>query len=142
MSQLSELNQKYFILFSDLDEGSPFLSQEAYKLMSKTLLQQYEKELNCFLDNQVLDTAVHDFERKFKLRMYIPRRGFFWRWNKVAKALLTQYKQAFIEQLKELYSSLKTETCPDEQTPDDNENEPAVQSAALTVSSETSVAEK
>lgn len=96
MKELAKLNEKYYLLFNDLSDAAPALPERQYDLVAKILQQQYLEELDICLTENMLDVGVRNFELKFKAKNYLPRRAFL-RWNKMAKALLRDYKVAFKE---------------------------------------------
>lgn len=105
---LSELNEKYYLMFNDLDEASPALPEKQYDIMAKVLQQRYLEELDTCLRERMLLVGAQNFELKFKARYYLPRRVWL-RWNKMAKALLSDYKAAFEEFLVNLKNNKKSQ---------------------------------
>lgn len=91
---LEQLNQKYYYLFNDLFDASPALPERHYNTVAKILEQQYLEELDICLTENILEVGVKNFELKFRARNYLPRRAWL-RWNKMAKALLSDYKADF-----------------------------------------------
>ncbi len=91
---LNQLNQKYYYLFNDLFDASPALPERHYNTVAKILEQQYIEELDICLTENILEVGVKNFELKFRAKNYLPRRVWL-RWNKMAKALLSDYKADF-----------------------------------------------
>lgn len=116
---LSELNQKYYYLFNDLDDASPALPERQFDIMAKVLQQQYLEELDTCLTEQSLVVGVENFELKFRAKHYLPRRVWL-RWNKMAKALLNDYKAEFEKFLQGLKASKKSQHEPKDDVTTDN----------------------
>lgn len=135
---LKELNEEYYLLFNDLDEASPSLPEKQYDIMAKVLQQRYLEDLDICLTERMLLVGNENFELKFKARYYLPRRVWL-RWNKMAKALLSDYKAAFEEFLTNLKSGKKKQHEPTENV---QEVEPpkVPETTALTVAKENAVA--
>ena len=135
---LKELNTEYYELFNDLDDASPSLPEEMYDIVAKVLKQRYLEDLDICQTEHMLLVGEQNFELKFKARYYLPRRVWL-RWNKMAKALLSDYKAAFDEFLADLKNRKKTQHDPIESI---QEYEPpkAPETTALTVAKENAVA--
>ena len=121
---LSELNQKYYYLFNDLDDASPALPERQYDIMAKVLQQQYVEELDTCLTEQSLVVGVENFELKFRAKYYLPRRVWL-RWNKMAKALLNDYKTEFEKFLTSMKVSKKSQHEPKDDVTEDNSTDNA-----------------
>ena len=146
--KIQELNSKYFGLFGELYANRTLLPEKQMKVMSAVLMNDYAQEVEDYFDEQMLTFSMQRFERKFKVKMYTPRRGFLWAWNKTAKKLLNQYKadfQVFLASLEKnaregnkYAQELKQEPAP---APAKQVQQlPEGQSTALTVPSATNVA--
>lgn len=100
---IEKLHKRYYYLFNDLDEAKPSLTEPMYEAMAKVLQKFYFEDLDITMDERMLEVGVKEFELKFRTRNYVPRR-FLLRWNKMAKALLADYKaefNSFLESLKQ-----------------------------------------
>ena len=93
-----ELNEKYFELYSRLNENREFVSATAYKAMSRALDKQYDDELRTLTGSLMLDTAEADFVQRYRIRKYIPRRLIFG-YNRIGKAFMRRCKADFREYL-------------------------------------------
>lgn len=107
---LAQLNVKYYNLFSDLYAARTFLSKRQYDTMCNVLENDYRRDVQDYLDEQLLVYGVERYERKFRVACYTPRRFLFWR-NKIAKQLLKQYRAEFSAYLAALSEQTK-ETLP------------------------------
>lgn len=106
-----ELNEKYFELYSRLNDNREFVSSNAYKAMSKALDKMYDDELNGLIGSLALDTAETAFIQRFRIRKYIPRRGLFG-YNRIGKAFMRRCKDDFRAYLEELLSQVSPEESP------------------------------
>ena len=93
-----ELNEKYFELYSRLNENREFVSATAYKAMSRALDKQYDDELRTLTGSLMLDTVEADFIQRYRIRKYIPRRLIFG-YNRIGKAFMRRCKADFREYL-------------------------------------------
>ena len=93
-----ELNEKYFELYSRLNENREFVSATAYKAMSRALDKQYDDELRTLTGSLALDTAEADFIQRYRIRKYIPRRLIFG-YNRIGKAFMRRCKADFRDYL-------------------------------------------
>lgn len=100
--QINELNDKYYVLYGELYEAKAVLPVKQYETMCKALYEQYCRELEVVVGKINLETGRDVFELRFKLRNYIPRRRWFFRWNKIAKVLLKKFKAEFLKELNAL----------------------------------------
>lgn len=89
-----DLNEKYFELYSRLNNNKEFVSSTAFKSMTKGLDKLYENELRIVMGAITLETAENDFVQKFKLSAYVPKRRLFG-YNRIAKAFLKRCKAEF-----------------------------------------------
>lgn len=93
-----DLNEKYFELYSRLNDNREFVSATAYKSMSRALDKQYDDELRTLTGSLALDTAEADFIQRYRIRKYIPRRLIFG-YNRIGKAFMRRCKADFREYL-------------------------------------------
>lgn len=93
-----DLNEKYFELYSRLNDNREFVSANAYKSMSRALDKQYDDELRTLTGSLALDTAEADFIQRYRIRKYIPRRLIFG-YNRIGKAFMRRCKADFREYL-------------------------------------------
>ena len=119
-----ELNEKYFELYSRLNENREFVSATAYKAMSRALDKQYDDELRTLTGSLMLDTAEADFIQRYRIRKYIPRRLIFG-YNRIGKAFMRRCKADFHKYL----AAVLAESAPPPpedppQTPDREPEEP------------------
>lgn len=112
-----ELNEKYFELYSRLNENREFVSATAYKAMSRALDKQYDDELRTLTGSLALDTAEADFIQRYRIRKYIPRRLIFG-YNRIGKAFMRRCKADFREYL----AAVLAESAP--QPPEDPPQKP------------------
>ena len=140
ITSLKELNAEYYELFNDLDDASPSLPEEMYDIVAKVIKHRYLEDLDINQTEHMLLVGEQNFELKFKARYYLPRRVWL-RWNKMAKALLSDYKAAFEEFLTELKNNKKNQHVPIENVQED-ELPKEVETTALTVAKENAVATK
>ena len=112
-----DLNEKYFELYSRLNDNREFVSATAYKSMSRALDKQYDDELRTLTGSLALDTAEADFIQRYRIRKYIPRRLIFG-YNRIGKAFMRRCKADFREYL----AAVLAESAP--QPPEDPPQEP------------------
>lgn len=134
---LAKLNVKYYHLFNDLFDASPALPERHYTTVAKVLEQQYLEELDICLTEIALTVGVKNFELKFRAKNYLPRRVWL-RWNKMAKALLSDYKAEFKEFLDNWTINKKSQHVAIENVQDDEQLK-EVEITALTVAKENTV---
>ncbi len=101
---IEALHQRYYLLFNDLDEASPALPEQQYAAMAKVLQKLYFEDLETAMKERLLEVGVKEFELKYRTRNYVPRRSLL-RWNRMAKALLADYKAEFNNFLESLKQS-------------------------------------
>lgn len=128
--ELGKLNEKYYYLFNDLFDASPALPERHYNIVAKVLEQQYLEELDICLTETALAVGVKNFELRFHAKNYLPRRVWL-RWNKMAKALLSDYRAEFKKFLDNWTSKKKTEHKPIQDVKVDEPHQE--ESTALTV---------
>ena len=144
---LHEINCKYLSIFDPLFRAEGKRPDKYFTWMSNTMMKLCEQEVEDYLDERMLTFSIQRFERKFKVKMYTPRRLFL-SWNKTAKKLLKRYKAEFATFLAELEKEIKEEKKYAEELEQKRASAPSVpkqqlpegQSTALTVPSETDVA--
>ena len=112
-----DLNEKYFELYSRLNDNREFVSATAYKSMSRALDKQYDDELRTLTGSLALDTAEADFIQRYRIRKYIPRRLIFG-YNRIGKAFMRRCKADFREYL----AAVLAESAPP--PPEDSPQEP------------------
>lgn len=122
-----ELNEKYFELYSRLNENREFVSANAYKAMSRALDKQYDDELRTLTGSLMLDTAEADFIQRYRIRKYIPRRLIFG-YNRIGKAFMRRCKADFREYLTAV---LAESAPPPPEDPPQEPEEPTAQTTAL-----------
>lgn len=115
-----ELNEKYFELYSRLNENREFVSANAYKAMSRALDKQYDDELHTLTGSLMLDTAEADFIQRYRIRKYIPRRLIFG-YNRIGKAFMRRCKADFREYLAAVLAETSS---PPPEKPDRKPEEP------------------
>ena len=103
---LSELNQKYYQLFSELYDAKSSLPAKAHDLIADHLMKEYKRELDAELGNVLLATAREVFEQRVKLSLYIPRRRLGLFRNKIAKA----FERRIVAEFHAYLASLHDET--------------------------------
>lgn len=121
-----ELNEKYFELYSRLNDNREFVSANAYKAMSRALDKQYDDELRTLTGSLALDTAEADFVQRYRIRKYIPRRLIFG-YNRIGKAFMRRCKADFREYL----AAVLAESAPPPPEDPPQESEEPEQSTAL-----------
>ena len=137
-----DLNEKYFLLYSRLNDNREFVSVNAYKAMSHALDKQYDNELRMLTSALALDTAEADFIQRYRIRRYIPRRLLFG-YNRIGRAFMRRAKAEFRDYLASVLMSALSPGATEEQPPTPQPPEepqstlPAVR-AACDVTSETS----
>lgn len=139
-----DLNEKYFELYSRLNDNREFVSTNAYKAMSKALDKMYDEELTDLTGALALDTAEAAFIRKYRIRRYIPRRGLFG-YNRIGKAFMQRCKADFKAYLAAILDSDVNEPPEDEvtETPEETSEETSEeQSTALIVPGRSEIAVK
>ena len=87
---IEKLNNKYFMLFSNLYAERAKLPDQQYDLMAGALHQLYQEELMRLFDRVKLETSAEQFLLKLKIANETPKRRWF-RWNKYAKELRKNY---------------------------------------------------
>lgn len=128
-----DLNEKYFELYSRLNDNREFVSAMAYKSMSRALDKQYDDELRTLTGSLALDTAEADFIQRYRIRKYIPRRLIFG-YNRIGKAFMRRCKADFREYL----AAVLAESAPPPpedppQTPDREPEEPEKTTALIAI---------
>ena len=113
-----DLNEKYFELYSRLNDNREFVSATAYKSMSRALDKQYDDELRTLTGSLMLDTAEADFIQRYRIRKYIPRRLIFG-YNRIGKAFMRRCKADFREYLAAVLA--ESAPPPPENPPQDSE---------------------
>ncbi len=98
MTTIYDLNEKYFELYSRLNDNREFVSVNAYKAMSHALDKQYDDELRTLVGSLALDTAESDFIQRYRIRKYIPRRLIFG-YNRIGRAFMRRAKAEFRDYL-------------------------------------------
>ena len=93
-----DLNEKYFELYSRLNENREFVSANAYTAMSRALDNHSDDELRTLTGSLMLDTAEADFIQCYRIRKYIPRRLIFG-YNRIGKAFMRRCKADFRDYL-------------------------------------------
>lgn len=137
-----DLNEKYFLLYSRLNDNREFVSVNAYKAMSHALDKQYDNELRMLTGALALDTAEADFIQRYRIRRYIPRRLLFG-YNRIGRAFMRRAKAEFRDYLASLFTGAPPPEATEEQPPTPQPPEepqptlPAVRTAC-DVTSETS----
>lgn len=116
-----ELNEKYFELYSRLNENREFVSATAYKAMSRALDKQYDDELRTLTGSLALDTAEADFIQRYRIRKYIPRRLIFG-YNRIGKAFMRRCKADFREYLAAVLAEASSQ--PHEDPPQQSPQQP------------------
>lgn len=102
-NDIAELNEKYFELYSRVNEHRAFVSNAGYRMMITALDRMYESELKALTDMLALLNAEAKFERKYKKKHYRPKRKFL-KLNRVGKAYRRKYEaeyEAFIALLED-----------------------------------------
>lgn len=132
MRDIKTLNEKYFVLFSDLKEALEWIPEKQYEFMAKVLYQQYAEELDICLTERELEVGLDNFKLKFRSRMYVPRRSFFG-YNKIARRLLKQFKAEYLTALKQLELNVKEEKDVRKEIDDEIKKPPESNSTALTI---------
>ena len=122
-----DLNEKYFELYSRLNDNREFVSANAYKAMSRALDKQYDDELRTLTGSLALDTAEADFVQRYRIRKYIPRRLIFG-YNRIGKAFMRRCKADFREYLAAV---LAESAPPPPEDPPQEPEEPEQSTAAL-----------
>ena len=138
-----DLNEKYFELYSRLNDNREFVSTNAYKAMSKALDKMYDEELTDLTGALALDTAEAAFIRRYRIRRYIPRRGLFG-YNRIGKAFMQRCKADFKAYLAAILDSDVNDPSEDEpETPEETPGETSEeQSTALIVPGKGEIAVK
>lgn len=134
---LRELNAEYYSLFNDLFDAAPALPERHYTTVAKVLEQQYLEDLDIYLTERAISVGVENFGLKFRAKNYLPRRVFLC-WNKMAKALLNDYRAEFKEFLDKWAISKKDQHKPIQDVKDDDSSQ-VLESTALTVREEKAV---
>lgn len=109
-----DLNEKYFLLYSRLNDNREFVSVNAYKAMSHALDKQYDNELRMLTGALALDTAEADFIQRYRIRRYIPRRLLFG-YNRIGRAFMRRAKAEFRDYLVSVLSDALTTDPTEEQ---------------------------
>ena len=139
MSDIKTLNEKYFVLFSDLKEALEWIPEKQYEFMAKILYQLYAEELDICLTERELEVGLDNFKLKYRSRMYVPRRSFFG-YNKIARRLLKQFKAEYLTALKQLELNVKEEKDVRKEIDDEIKKPAESNSTALTVAGNNVVA--
>ena len=139
MSDIKTLNEKYFVLFSDLKEALEWIPEKQYEFMAKILYQLYAEELDICLTERELEVGLDNFKLKYRSRMYVPRRSFFG-YNKIARRLLKQFKAEYLTALKQLELNVKEEKDVRKDIDDEIKKPSESNSTALTVAGNNVVA--
>ncbi len=139
MSDIKTLNEKYFVLFSDLKEALEWIPEKQYEFMAKILYQLYAEELDICLTERELEVGLDNFKLKYRSRMYVPRRSFFG-YNKIARRLLKQFKAEYLTALKQLELNVKEEKDVRKEIDDEIKKPSESNSTALTVAGNNVVA--
>ncbi len=139
MSDIKTLNEKYFVLFSDLKEALEWIPEKQYEFMAKILYQLYVEELDICLTERELEVGLDNFKLKYRSRMYVPRRSFLG-YNKIAKRLLKQFKAEYLTALKQLELNVNEEKDVRKEIDDEIKRSPKSNSTALTVANNKDVA--
>lgn len=139
---LRELHWEYFALYDDLRkaQASSNMPSDQYKAMAAVLKISYNQAIEDYFDEQLIAFSQQRFERKFKVRMYTPRRFLLFWWNPVAKKLLKQYKAEFKTYLAELKKDTREEEQYAQQLNDCGAKCMEAPSTALTLPPENNVA--
>ena len=108
---IQEIHRKYFAYYDELRKAqqSADMPAEQYKAMKSVLMHDYKLEVEDYLDDQLIEFSIQRFERKFKVRMYLPRRRLVFWWNLVAKKLMKRYKAEFLTYIAALEKDTREE---------------------------------
>lgn len=107
---IEKLYEKYYSLYGNLFASrNIFPNTKVYCFFAESLFDRFKQELDVCNTEYVLGEGSKIFELKFKAANYIPRRTWFWRLNRTAKAL----RKLYIEEFRNFLANLelgKTET--------------------------------
>ena len=98
---IDQLNDKYFGIYGELYKARAYLPERQYDSMCRILQQEYSREVELIVNDNVLETAGLSFEQRYLLANYIPRRRFLF-YNKLARVLFKKYSKDFKLMLEEL----------------------------------------
>lgn len=89
---MNELNNKYYIYFSELFNSRAVLPAKQYQEMAKVLEDAYRREVTFLIQDKLLENARRVYEQKLRLKRYIPRKLFP---NKISRLIRKQVEREF-----------------------------------------------
>lgn len=112
LKELSELHDKYYRVFDDLQEAIPSLSPEAYEIAAENILEQYELEYRHFDEKYRTELELETLRLAARREILVPFRwstgwGLFRKYKQNSSATLVD-EQAY-EDAKEFFAGIEAE---------------------------------